>query len=142
MNTTNTSFFKILTAICLGLGLFTLTSCNQEITSKQLEELKESYTELSSKITDKITKEYEAGEQQLSDLTDSEIKKLRTIEYKVVDLNTELANQDVEQQLAKLGEERWDCFHLERHNDQLKTYCKRLPSSHLRTLARISKIVP
>ena len=136
------SFFKILALSPSLLIIPLVTSCNQQSTTKQIDELKESYNQLTDKIAKKVSEEYQAGEKQVSKLTDNEIKKLRTIEYKVIDIELDLNSSDIEKKLAELGVDRWDCFHIEKQTNQLKAFCKRVPLSHLRTLARISKIIP
>lgn len=139
MNTTYGFFFKIFTINCLIL-LVILTGCNQENTAKQMKELRKGYDQL----TDRLSEEYKTNEERLSELTDSEIKKLTTIEYKVIDieLSEETDSEMIESKLKELGVKRWDCFHLEHRVDKLQAYCKRLPASHLRVLAKISRLIP
>lgn len=55
---------------------------------------------------------------QVLDLADpnktaDEVKKLREIEYKVVDMSEDWMSAEIEAQLNKLGKDYWDCFHME-----------------------------
>ena len=71
-----------------------------------------------------------------------EYKKLKQFEYKVFRVNFESSVQSIQDQLSALGEERWDCFHVEKllnkesKSVELTFFCKRRPATPLRYLVR------
>jgi hypothetical protein len=66
-----------------------------------------------------------------------EVKKLQQFEYKVVALPATLTAEDIQQKLAELGKERWDCFFVDRAQPETLTfYFKRRPDTPLKYVPR------
>ncbi len=104
---------------------------------------------------DKLTDNLESLRSQVTDLasdpskTADEIKKLRKFEYKVLDILETETPAEMERILNELGNEYWECFHIERHispgpkNDPtekravaFRVFCKRQPFTPLRFLVK------
>ncbi len=76
---------------------------------------------------------------EVSQAAEKEVQKLSTIEYRVHTLSFEDTPEDMQAQLAELGQKRWSCFHMERNKEELLVFCSRRPKSYLRHL---SKLIP
>lgn len=66
-----------------------------------------------------------------------ELEKLHKLEYRIVEVPFDTASKDIESLLSKLGDDRWDCFHVERRDDNYLVMCKRFPKSYLRYIPRV-----
>ncbi len=122
--------------------LFILSSCNN--TPDEL-------TKKISESTDIITKSLE---QKISNLAEDpsqpieEVKKLSQLEYKVTIFPLETTAKEMEEELTKLGKERWDCssiFPTPRPQDprtntnskpEILAICKRTPETVLRFIPK------
>lgn len=69
--------------------------------------------------------------------TNEEIEKLFRFEYKVEELAKEAPAGEIEASLARLGSDRWDCFHVESTPASLRLFCKRMPRTYLRYLTHV-----
>lgn len=74
---------------------------------------------------------------KVSGLAGDEIEKLHALEYRVEEIPWSSEIDELNQRLAELGRDRWDCFHLERAFDVNRIYCKRRPKSYLRYIPRV-----
>lgn len=72
--------------------------------------------------------------EQVTDAAGEEVEKLFTFEYRVFDLPRDAAAPEVENRLATLGADRWECFHVEPLATELRVFCKRRPKTPLRYL--------
>jgi hypothetical protein len=109
---------------------FSLSACqkNDSDTQSVLNPFNSSVEDITSTL-DSTTKE---TREQIGKYAEEEIKKFLTIEYRVFSLSTKLSDQEIEEQLQKIGKERWNCFHIEIVDDQSRFYCNRLPISALK----------
>ncbi len=73
---------------------------------------------------------------KVSELTQDEISKLFTFEYKVVELDAALSSKELELKLSELGKEMWECFSVAPVDSTLKVFCKRRPKTYLRYIPR------
>ncbi|WKZ56218.1 MAG: hypothetical protein QY326_05630 [Bdellovibrionota bacterium] len=71
-----------------------------------------------------------------------EYSKLFGMEYHVVELDASESAQAMEEELLKLGKERWDCFHIMESEDKLRLICKRRPETWLRHIGRLAPLMP
>lgn len=67
----------------------------------------------------------------------SELEKLFSFEYKVVDLTHEQSAVEIESSLNALGRERWDCFSVQPRDFGLRLTCKRAPKTVLKYIPRM-----
>ena len=74
---------------------------------------------------------------QLKEDAGSEVEKLFEFEYKVVELDGTANADRIQDRLALLGKDRWDCFHVERTDEKLLIMCKRRPKTNLQYLEHI-----
>lgn len=66
-----------------------------------------------------------------------ELEKLFRFEYKVVTLTADQEDdQKLEAYLNQLGQDRWECFSIERMMGELRLYCRRRPKTYLRYIPR------
>lgn len=112
----------------LSLLLLSFAGCKDEQTRK-IEELQRQILELSQSAA------RSAKNLDLSQPID-EVKKLSQIEYGVFSFPIEKTNEQLAEELNRLGEQRWDCFSLQREEREsekkLTAYCKRRPEGVLR----------
>jgi len=71
---------------------------------------------------------------QLQAQTSDEIQKMMQIEYKVVELQNNASNDELQNTLTKLGQEGWDCFSVLPNAEKYRIVCKRRPKSFLNYL--------
>ena len=64
-------------------------------------------------------------------------KDLFKIEYQLLTFPNETNSTEIQGELASLGTERWNCFHVDRTSEQITVYCKRLPWDYLRLATTI-----
>ena len=76
-------------------------------------------------------------QKDLTQQASTEVEKLYIYEYKVAELAKTLSNTDLEKELTALGAERWDCFHVEAIDNNLKVFCKRKPKTYLNYVPRV-----
>jgi hypothetical protein len=68
----------------------------------------------------------------LQERTKEEVEKLFQWEYRVIEVAANMPATDFEGQLAKLGAEGWECFHIASQTaDSTRITCKRRPKSAL-----------
>lgn len=72
----------------------------------------------------------------IQDVANSEVDKLYSIEYKVVELDNSTSPKLLEQTLAQLGQERWECFSIVELGSAYMVTCRRRPTSYLRYALR------
>ena len=70
-------------------------------------------------------------------LAKEELRKLHNFEYKVERVAVTAEPGEMQIVLQELGKDRWECFHVERRNDDLLLFCKRRPESYLRYIPRV-----
>ena len=111
--------------LCLLLLCLLLLSCeNADFTSK---DLSKNLAELKQGL-----QEVTANKEQLAS---EEIEKLFVYEYKIVSLPFEVHRQ--EEELSRLGMQRWECFHIDVRENEVRAYCKRRPKTYLRYIPRV-----
>ena len=99
------------------------------------------------KLTDEFSRTVDDARKRLSDLTPSkddirslttdELAKLAVFEYKVIDIKKDTSTQDMQEVLAALGQERWECFDTQDYRESLRFFCKRRPQTYLRYVPRM-----
>lgn len=124
---------KIVTLLVFCLAA--LSACKapdrEESLSRVEREVKQALAEIGKKVDD-----YAPAAKEVKKSTTAEIEKLFVFEYKVFDLGDDTSLSKIEEQLQKLGEERWECFHIERFETRLSAFCKRRPKTYLRYIPR------
>jgi hypothetical protein len=106
------------------ISVLLLTAC--EDSDKTINQLTKGITEIKEQIaTGKI-----------EDTANEEIDKLHTFEYKVLEFSLITSSLEIEQKLAQLGQDRWECFSVEVIQTSIKVFCKRKPKTYLRYLMR------
>ena len=73
----------------------------------------------------------------LQNLTKEEMEKLFRWEYRVVETDLAIPAAAFEKRLGELGNEGWECFHIESSREAIRVTCKRRPRSALRYLQLI-----
>jgi len=65
-------------------------------------------------------------------------------EYRIVTMGTAAGDGPVEDRLNKLGRERWECFFLERDEDEIRLYLKRPRRSYISSIpfSDLMKLLP
>lgn len=134
----------------LVLTLGTMTACKQQSSSaadqapQGSEQKSKSTTEQINKIVGeslegikKELKQLQPQADQLSNQAQGEVEKLFTFEYKVQSVPSNTPATELEQLLTKLGQDRWDCFHVAHVAEQLNILCKRMPKTYLRYIPRV-----
>jgi hypothetical protein len=120
------SFFKVITFFYL---IHLTSACNGVANT---DDLVDSLGNNFNSLSDSISSQTEG----LSESAKIRAKKLFKIEYKLLKFPSEGSLRDIETTLSRMGEERWDCFHIESQeiNEDLQTviYCKRLPIDYMR----------
>ena len=113
--------------------LLLLTSCAPDET--QQERLEELLGEATETLNDLTRHGNEIGS-DLGNQASGEVEKLFIFEYKVFDLKKEESTQSIEEELNRLGKERWQCFHVEPLEKDFRFFCKRRPKTYLRYIPR------
>lgn len=108
-------------------------------TDQALEALDELTSTLSSalnKTTDRV-RELSPRADELKGMTTDEVNKLFAFEYRVQELPVTSTASEIEQAIAALGNERWECFDVESRKETLLIFCKRRPQTYLRYIPRV-----
>lgn len=66
-----------------------------------------------------------------------EVEKLYNFEYHIEEFSNELSTVEIEAKLDALGQDRWECFHIEPGEKELRVFCKRRPKTYLRYMLRV-----
>jgi len=98
------------------------------------------------KVKELYQKAKESGEKVPENMTDwvtEDIKKIGTWEYKIVYLDVEGESTWVDE-LNKMGNDRWECFWVEKKNKRLLLFFKRPRKSYLKAIPmrEILKSIP
>jgi hypothetical protein len=70
-----------------------------------------------------------------------QLEKLFSVEYRIVEFDSDLSRQKLEQQLNILGKDRWDCFNIRSEDMRIRAYCKRLPRGYLPYLIKMGLVM-
>lgn len=70
-------------------------------------------------------------------MANDEVEKLFTLEYRVVEAPRSMSSAELEVFMNQLGQERWECFHIEELTEKYRIYCNRKPRTYLRMIPRI-----
>ncbi len=97
-----------------------------------------------NKAKELYEKAKESGEKVPEDIKDwikEDIKKIGTWEYEIVLLDSE---SNLEEELNKLGIQRWECFWIEKRDNGLKLFFKRPVKSYLKAFPakHLLKLIP
>ncbi len=119
-------FSRLTLTVAVSTSLFT-AACNfdSKETKKTVNEIGNEVQQLTRTVSNYIN-QAEAP---------AELKKLQQFEYKVVTFPPEVEATELENSLAELGKERWDCFHVDRigaKDPALMVMCKRRPDTPLK----------
>jgi hypothetical protein len=85
-----------------------------------------------------------AGEQVPEDILEwakSDVKKIGTWDYKIVSVSSK-SEEAIENELKRLGNQRWECFWVEPIPGGKRLYMKRAVRSYLQIVGGASKFVP
>ncbi len=89
-----------------------------------------------NKIGDKV-EPYTERVKKVPEMAEEEYEKLFRFEYQVVELSLESNATKLQETLAELGKERWECFHVQPKDEKLLVFCKKRPVSYLRYLGHL-----
>ncbi len=113
-----------------------LSACN-ESQKKQSDAIQE---DLKNQIRELTKTAKESATKVDLNLSVDEVKKLFRFEYGVFSLPLSSSAEDLTKELAKLGGERWDCFHVDQKvteaGGEYLIFCKRHPESVLHYLPK------
>ncbi len=103
--------------------------------SELTKDISEETEEIANAVSDKIG---EILKGSTDSLPAKEVKKLSQFEYKVFEMPVDSANEDFQDELNSLGQERWDCFDVkplvsdEEGSSSFLFFCKRRPFTPLK----------
>jgi hypothetical protein len=85
------------------------------------------------------TTSFDSKRKEAQEAAVGELEKLVTFEYKVLELEKTRSSAELEESLAELGKDRWDCFHIDSVTleKSLRVYCKRAPKTMLKFIPRV-----
>lgn len=124
--------------------IFTIIGCKSN--EKPSEPSKHEATKIDSmgnKITSKVDQllaeieKYKPQADDLSKQSQAEVEKLFTFEYLSQDFPLELSSEDLQTELQKLGNQRWECFQILIVKDKIRAICKRHPKTYLRYIPKV-----
>lgn len=120
-------------ATSLIIALLLLASCDSSRTnSDTVDTLMRSVKDLHESVTGTIA----PTAKELQNAATSEVDKLFSIEYKVLELPSSTPGPDVERSLIDLGADRWNCFSVIPRPESILITCNRRPLSYLRYALR------
>ena len=120
----------ILARLCfLGAALVALPACRSSDDSSVINDFKSTIADLSTKLDQR--------RQEVQNSSAAELHKLHSLEYKLIEIDASASSSDIEQNLAELGSERWDCFHIQPLDKTLRVFCKRSPKTFLKYIPRV-----
>jgi hypothetical protein len=85
------------------------------------------------KLYDKAKEAGDEVPKNIADWVKAEFQRMGTWEYRIATFNTN-DSAELEQELNKLGKEKWECFWLEREGNALRLAFKRPAQSYLQAL--------
>ncbi len=115
--------------ISVILLLFLPIGCSEDITTKSDEE--NLYWKKAKDIYEKTKETGEKVPEDIKDWIKEDIKKIGTWEYKIVFLDTV---SNLEEELNKLGKERWECFWIDKRENGFKLFLKSPVKSYLKAI--------
>lgn len=118
----------------LTVSVIALTGCQQqeEMTLDEVQKSLSKTLDQAGKTLGEITER----SRRVPDIAQSEVEKIVSFEYRVMKISKTDEPELMEAELAALGEQRWDCFHVEPQGLDLLFFCKRRPKSYLRYALR------
>lgn len=124
----------------LGILLVTIlvilfSGCDSENSQKFDELTKEVQSGVSKTIKD--LGDYSQNS-EIGKLSQEQVENLFRIEYKILEFTDSASQQQIEGVMQMAGNDRWDCFSVEKAFDKTRIYCKRRPTSVLRYFPMLS----
>lgn len=119
----------------LALVIITVICCACDSGSGARKELDKLQSDLSALLS-QAKQQLEPHKEQVESYTKGELDKLFQLEYEVREIPLGSDTNVVSAALAELGEQRWDCFHIDHSALNLRIFCKRKPKSYLRYIPR------
>ena len=74
---------------------------------------------------------------RLEESASREMEKLFVFEYHVEDIARDNSAKEMEARLARLGRDRWECYHVEPIDKSLRFFCKRRPKTYLKYIPKM-----
>ena len=108
-------------------------ACKDSADGPQIEKLQKGLGQAYDQVSDAIDK-LKPEADNLQGKATSELEKLFIYEYRVENFPNGLSSQQISNRLNDLGKDRWDCFHIEPHEEGRQVFCKRMPRTVLRYL--------
>jgi hypothetical protein len=71
-----------------------------------------------------------------------DVKKIGAWDYKIVTFNQEDTTLGIQQELQKLGSDRWNCFFVETSDSGRVFYFKKPKRSYLKIAGKVSSLIP
>ncbi|MCB0336416.1 MAG: hypothetical protein KDD62_08920 [Bdellovibrionales bacterium] len=119
--------------ICWLIATLLFCSSCEQSPSPAIDQVKEGLSSTWSKAGETLDR-YTPNSDSVKRMTLDEVEKLFLYEYRVDDLPPDISAEKLQEFLASLGADRWDCFFLDRLTTELRVHCKRHPKSYLRYL--------
>jgi len=113
-----------------------LFACQSPSGEKHFEKITREFEQTVDQVTRSIGK-LAPDSKAIKELTTEEVEKLFVFEYLVSDAPPQSSTAELQETLTKLGQERWECFHIERTAETLRIFCKRRPKTYLRYIPRV-----
>ena len=113
-----------------------LFSCSDPEQQEKLGEAIRGIQKTLSDATEKLT-EAAPAPGEVKSIASEELAKLSAIEYRIVDFDEDVPAAEMQNMLARLGNERWDCFSTATIGRKIRVFCRRRPESYLRHVQRI-----
>ena len=127
------------------LGAILVPACAQEEEPVPAEPADEETSDLWGEVQQLYEKAKEAGEQVPETTMDwirQDLKRIGDWEYRIVSLSG--SSEQIEQELNKLGQERWDCFWVQPEDQRIRFFLKRPSRSYLSSMpvSSLMKLLP
>ncbi len=118
------------------ITFFVLPGCDSQEKFDQLDDTVSDIKQTLGDIAQKFQKQAPSTD-EIQSMTQEELEKLSTFEYKVEDFNKSMSAANIESSLKTLGKDRWECFQVLEFDEKIRVFCKRLPKTYLRYIPRI-----
>lgn len=129
---------KILAFVIILLAVSLLVTSCDEADQERLSELSEGVSESISKSINSLSETTKQSE--LGKMSQEQVSNLFLIEYKVLEFSDLAGQPQIETALALAGQDRWDCFSVDRSLDKVRIFCKRRLKSVLRYFPLMSNL--
>ncbi|MFC1838857.1 hypothetical protein ACFL1N_04695 [Thermodesulfobacteriota bacterium] len=104
-----------------------------DLSFAQEKEEEESYWEIIKNKIEELKSDNLEKSEKAKNWIEEDLKKIGDWEYKVLKIST-AETEEIEKKLNQLGNDRWECFWLEKRKDEIVFYFKRNKISYLQKI--------